>query len=150
MCVLEHKDMMIVCGPFCAGCSALLRVEACQKCARAQAASYANRIFDAIEHGVVQGGSHCEHGLVLRARRVQQYLRPKDVQRMAAAFKEHYPRGIVVFHLVERASCVIRDGVAPTLIEPAQAVAHMISAPSLAFVVLGKGRGVASLELDFV
>ena len=142
--------MAIACGPFCAGCSSLLRVEACQRCARAQAVSDTERFFVALEKGVLRGGSHCEDGVVLRASPVRQCFRPKDVQRLAAACVRQYPRGILVFHLGERACCLIRHGAAPALVELADAVTHMMAPPSLAYVVLGWGRGGASLDVSRV
>ena len=124
--------MMIACGPFCAGCSFLLRVEACHRCAHTQAVSDTERIFVALENCVIRGGSHCEDGVVLRARPVRQCFRPKDVQRLAAACVRRYPRGILAFHLGERACCLFRHGAQPVLVELADAVTHLMAPPAIA------------------
>ena len=141
---------MIACGPFCAGCSSLLRVEACQHCVRAQAAFDTDRFFAALEQCVMRGVSHCENGVVLRARPVRQRLRPKDVQRVAAVCARRYPMGILVFHLRERACCLMKHGAAPALVELTDAATHMMAPPALAYVVLGWGRGVASMDVSRV
>ena len=140
--------MMFACGPFCSGCSSLLRVEACQRCARAQAATDAERFFDALEKCARHGGSHCEHGVILHACQVPHSLLPTDVQHLAAICARRYPRGILVFHLAERSCCLIQRGAEPALVELDDAIEHLITPPSLAFVVLGSGRGVASLEVS--
>ena len=133
--------MMFACGPFCSGCSSLLRVEACQRCARAQAATDAERFFDALEKCARHGGSHCEHGVTLHACQVPHSLLPTDVQHLAAICARRYPRGILVFHLAERSCCLIQRGAEPALVELDDAIEHLITPPSLAFVVLGSGRG---------
>ena len=133
--------MMIACGPFCSGCSSLLRVEACHRCSRAQAATDTACFFDTLEKCAMQGCTHCEYGVVLCAIPAQQCLRPADVQRLAAACVRRYPRGILVFHISSRMCCLIRHGSAPALVELADAAAHMMAPPSLAYVVLGCGRG---------
>ena len=141
---------MIACGPFCAGCSSLLRVEACQHCVRAQAAFDTDRFFAALEQCVLRGVSHCENGVVLRARPVRQRLRPKDVQRVAAVCARRYPRGILAFHLGERACCLFKRGTQPVLVELGDAVTHLMTPPAIAYVVLGWGRGVGSLDISRV
>ena len=139
--------MMFACGPFCACCSSLLRVEACQRCARAQAATDTERAFEALGRCAQHGGTHCEHGVAMRVRPVPHPVRPKDVQWLAAVCVQRYPRGIVVFHLGERACCLFARGAAPALVELADAAAHL-TAPALALVVLGGGRGLASLDIS--
>ena len=91
--------MMIACGPFCSGCSSLLRVEACQRCARTQGAVDTERFFTALEHCVLRGGAYCANGLALRIRQVPRSLRPKGIQKLAAARAQD----ILVFHLASRA-----------------------------------------------
>ena len=146
--VLEPNWMMIACGPFCAGCSSLLRVEACQRCARAKAATDAERFFDTLEACAHRGGSHCVNGVVLSARPVRQCIRPKDVQRLAAVCERRYPRGVLAFHLGERACCLFKHGTQPVLVELADAVTHLMAPPALAYVVLGWGG--ASLDVSCV
>ena len=147
MCVhvLEPSwRMMIACGPFCSGCSSLLRVEACQRCARTQAAVDTERLFTALNHCVLRGGAYCANGLALRIRQAPRSLRPKDVQRLAAV----RARDILVIHLASRVCCLIKNGSAPALVELADAAAHLTAPPALAFVVLGRGRGLATLDVS--
>ena len=140
--------MMIAAGPFCAACNSILCVEACQWCSHVQAALDVECLFGTIERYVLQGGTHCESGLALRAYRVPPNVRPQDVQRLAGVCAGRYPWGILVFLLAEQSCLLIRHGCVPALANPADAAAHLMRPPALAFVVLGRGRGMASLSMS--
>ena len=138
--------MIIACGPFCAGCSHLLHVEPCRRCARARLPACA--VFEAIERCVKRGDAQCENGIVLRARSIPYFLTPKDVKRLAAVLAAQFPSGILVFHLAQRACCRIRNGVLPALVDVESVVTHLMA--SLAFVILDRGRGMAVVDISYV
>ena len=95
-----------------------------------------------------RGAAQCENGIVIRARRIQYFLAPKDVKRLAEILTAQYPSGILVFHLAQRACCRIRHGVLPVLVDLEGAVTYLMA--SLAFVILDRGRGMAVIDISCV
>ena len=136
---------MIACGPFCAGCSQLLHVEPCRQCARVR---LPGSVYETLERCVRCGATQCENGIVIRTRRIQYFLSPTDVKRLAELLAAQYPSGILVFHLAQRACCRIQHGVLPALVDLEGAVTHLMA--SLAFVILDRGRGMAVIDITCV
>ena len=138
--------MIIICGPFCVGCSQLLHIEPCRQCARAQWPGYAGRVFEAIEMCVRQGDIYCENGIALRARAIPSTLTPKDVKTLASILAPRHPSGILVFHLARRVCCRIKHGATPVLVDVAGTVGSLMS--SLVLVVIGGAGGMAVLDIS--